>query len=344
MLTVFTDKHRLRDARTELSGGLLLPPFEKPERAETILSRVRTIGLGDVIAPSSFGIAPILAVHDKGLVEFLGTAWEEWVAEGYQGEIIPICYPARRMTDRRPTQIDGKVGYYALGSETSISKGTYEAALASVDVALTGAKAVADGAASAFALCRPPGHHAAMDLFGGYCFFNNVAIAAQYLRDRGLARIAILDVDFHHGNGTQDIFYGRDDVLFVSLHGDPVTNYPFFSGYADERGSGAGEGFTINYSLPSGTDFAGWNAALADGIDRIRAYGPDVVLVSLGVDTFEGDPISHFKLKSDDFLRYGEAIGRLGLPTLFVMEGGYAVAEIGINACNVLTGFEDARR
>ncbi|MGO9717117.1 MAG: histone deacetylase family protein, partial [Steroidobacteraceae bacterium] len=198
------------------------------------------------------------------------------------------------------------------------------------------------GARAAFALCRPPGHHAARDLYGGYCFLNNAAIAAQYLRDQGAARIAILDVDFHHGNGTQDIFYDRADVLYVSLHGDPAEAFPYFSGYADETGAGAGQGYNLNLPLPRATEFAAWAGALDSALARVRSFGADALVVSLGVDTFAGDPISFFRLQSADFAAYGRMIGGCKLPTLFVFEGGYAVAEVGVNAVNVLSGFKDA--
>ncbi|WP_455774165.1 histone deacetylase family protein, partial [Burkholderia stabilis] len=195
-------------------------------------------------------------------------------------------------------------------------------------------------ARAAFALCRPPGHHAGREYMGGYCYLNNAAIAAQHGIAQGAARVAVLDVDFHHGNGTQDIFYERADVLFASIHGEPHVSYPYFSGYADERGAGAGEGFNLNLPLPKGTQWDTYATALGHAADAIVAHAPDLLVVSLGVDTFEHDPISHFRLRSPDYLRIGEALARLNLPTLFVMEGGYMVEEIGINAVNVLLGFE----
>ncbi len=341
MITVFSAEHVLRNAQTELYGGQLVRPHECPERAQIVLERVRAVGLGDVTAPSHFGLAPILRVHDEEFVEFLSSAWTEWVATGNLGEAIPDCWPARRMVQRRPNGITGKLGYYAMAGETSISAGSWEAARAAADVALTAARHVHQGARAAFALCRPPGHHAARDLYGGYCFLNNAAIAAQFLRDHGAARVAILDVDFHHGNGTQDIFYSRADVLYVSLHGDPAEAFPYFSGYADETGVGAGKDCNMNLPLPRGTEFPIWVKALGSALDRIRAFGPDALVVSLGVDTFAGDPISFFKLQSPDFSTYGRMIGECKLPTLFVFEGGYAVADIGVNTVNVLTGFED---
>ena len=343
MITVFSTDHLLRSPRTELYGGELVRPHESPERAQIVLERVQTQGLGRVIAPASFGAAPLLRVHDQHYVKFLEQAWSEWVAAGNRGEAIPDCWPARRMTQRRPNSITGKLGFYAMAGETSISHGTWEAACAAADVALTGASHIKQGARAAFALCRPPGHHAARDLYGGYCFLNNAAIAAQYLRDAGAARVAILDVDFHHGNGTQDIFFDRSDVLYVSLHGDPADAFPYFSGYADETGLGAGAGFTLNLPLPAGTEFDAWADALGLALTRIESFGADALVVSLGVDTFVDDPISFFRLRSADFFTYGRMIGGCALPTLFVLEGGYAVGDIGVNVVNVLTGFEEAQ-
>jgi acetoin utilization deacetylase AcuC-like enzyme len=342
MITVFSEEHLKRNAKTELYGGRLVPPHECPERAQIVLERVRTAGLGDIMPPSRFGLGPVLKVHDERFVEFLTTAWQDWVAAGNLGEAIPDCWPARRMTLRCPASISGRLGYYAMAGETSISEGTWEAARAAADVAVTAAGHVQRGARGAFALCRPPGHHAARDMYGGYCFLNNAAIAAQSLRDHGASRVAILDVDFHHGNGTQDIFYERADVLYVSLHGDPAHAFPYFSGYADETGTGAGTGFNMNLPLPPATGFPAWSAALASGLARIVKFGAEALIVSLGVDTFAEDPISFFKLSSEDFRTYGRMIGKCGLPTLFVFEGGYAVADVGVNAVNVLTGFEDA--
>lgn len=342
METIFTQAHQLRNSKTELYGGQLVEPFERPSRAEYIISRVREVGLGPVREPEDFGQAPILAIHDKGFIDFLQIAWSDWQAAGFKGEAMPTVWPARRTSRHIPEHIEGRLGYYALACETSISEGTWEAAYASAQVALTGAKRINEGAGAVFSLCRPPGHHAALDMYGGYCFINNAAVAAQYFRDTGSKRVAILDVDFHHGNGTQDIFDARDDVLFISIHGDPMQAFPHFLGHADEIGSGAGAGYTVNYPLPPGTDFPRWRAALLEALDKIKDYAPDRLIISLGVDTFETDPISFFKLTSEDFTTYGADIAALGLPTLFVMEGGYDIAEIGVNTVNVLQGFEGA--
>jgi acetoin utilization deacetylase AcuC-like enzyme len=247
------------------------------------------------------------------------------------------------MQSRAPSSIDGKIGYYALAAETSITEGTWAAALASKDVALTGAKALYQGEQGIFSLCRPPGHHAASDMFGGYCFLNNAAIAAQYLCDQGTKRAAILDIDFHHGNGTQDIFYDRDDVMFCSLHGDPQQAFPYFLGYADEIGSGKGLGYNLNYPMPRDTSFTQWQQSLTAALAELDQFSPQYLIVSLGVDTFENDPISFFKLTTADYFTTGAMISELNIPTLFVMEGGYDIDEVGINVLEVLKGFESVK-
>lgn len=341
MRVFYSEKHKLRDAKTELHGGLLVKPFEGPFRAEWVLAGVKEAGFTDVRAPAEHGLETALKVHDAGYLEFLRTCWDRWQAHGFEGEAIATSFPCRRsQTGRVPKNIDGAVGYYTNSAETSISKGTYEAAIASMDVALSGADWLNEGNRFAFSLCRPPGHHAGIDLFGGYCFINNAAVAAQRLIDHGAKKVAILDVDFHHGNGTQDITYRRGDIFFASLHGEPEDAFPFFLGYADETGEGDGEGLNANYPMPSGTPFDIWSAALEDSLKKIKAYGAEAIVVSLGVDTFEKDPISFFKLKSQDYIRMGEMIAASGVPVLTLMEGGYGVPEIGLNVANVLKGLE----
>ena len=318
----------------------MMPCFEMPRRAEMILERVREVGLGEVRDPDRFGEAPVRRVHDGGFVDFLATAWQAWTAEGRTHDALPLVWPVRSLRgDRVPDFIDGKLGFYSLDAGVPITAGTWEAVQASADVALTGARTLLDGAPAVFSLCRPPGHHAATAAMGGYCYLNNAAIAAQYLVDQGRARVAILDVDYHHGNGTQEIFYSRSDVLFLSLHADPRVEYPYFLGYADELGAGAGVGFTHNYPLPHGTTWEAYGPALDDACAKVEAFRPDALVVSLGVDTYEHDPISQFRLRTEDFPKIGARIAAARVPTLFVMEGGYAVEDIGVNAVNVLTGF-----
>lgn len=343
MLTVFSDNHRLHHG-CELKDGAITPSFENPQRADTVLARVRSAGLGDVIGAQAFDRTCYVAAHSERYVAFLENAWAEWTATGKTHDALPLVWPVRDLAiDREPGFIDGKLGFYAMDAGAPITAGTWQAVRSSADVALTGMQRVIDGAPSAFALCRPPGHHAAREYMGGYCYLNNAAIAAERCLSQGAERVAVLDVDFHHGNGTQNIFYDRPDVLFASIHGDPHVSYPYFSGFEHERGAGAGEGFTLNYPLARGTVWTRYRQALGDALSRIVAYKPDFLVVSLGVDTFEGDPISHFKLTSDDFLRLGADIAGAGIATLFVMEGGYMVDEIGINAVNTLQGFEGGR-
>jgi acetoin utilization deacetylase AcuC-like enzyme len=338
--TIANTQHFLHQSPGELTQDGYVPAFEKPERAELILARINAVGLGPVSPETPHSLADILRVHDAGLVALLHGAASEWAALGRAGAAMPFTWPARGMRqDRLPASLDGRLSYYCFDAACPITPTSWQAIKASADTALTAAGLLAGGAPSAFALCRPPGHHAGSDHYGGYCFLNNAAIAAQKLLDQGAARIAILDVDYHHGNGTQQIFYHRPDVLVVNLHGDPDFEYPFHLGHADETGAGAGEGFNLNVPLPRGTAWPSYAEALTAAIARILSYGPDAVVVSLGVDTYKGDPISHFKLEHEDYPVMGAMIKSLGKPTLFVMEGGYAVAEIGINAVNVLTGF-----
>jgi acetoin utilization deacetylase AcuC-like enzyme len=345
MRVYYTPDHRLRNARTELHGGMLVKPFEAPFRAELIREAVLQQGHVEILDPGSFPPKMAASVHASDYLEFLETAWSRWVADGYRGEAIPSCFPVRRMVGNRPPRdIDGALGYYAFAAETAITQGTWPAALAAMSCALAAARDLRADGHPGFALCRPPGHHASRDQFGGYSFLNNAAIAAQYLVDSGLKRLAVLDVDFHHGNGTQDIYYGRGDVFFASIHGDPLDAFPHFLGFADEIGMGEGENCNANYPLPPGTSYDRWSEALSDALARIARFGAEALVVSLGVDTFERDPISFFLLGSEDFLRVGERIGRAGFPTLFCMEGGYGVPEIGVNTANVLTGFEAAAR
>ena len=317
------------------------PAVEVPARAERVRAEVERRKLGPIVAPADFGMAPIARVHDAGMVRFLGEASELW-RKRYGDDAppaIPSAWPARGLRDRFEGDVESRLGTYAFDTATPIVKGTWNAALAAANTALTAAQSLKNGERSAFALTRPPGHHASTDVFGGYCYLNNVANAAQWFVDQGL-KPAILDVDYHHGNGTQSIFYRRSDVLFCSLHGDPSFAYPHFLGFADETGEGKGAGANLNLPMPMYTQWTVYAQALARALKRIEAFAPDVLLVSLGLDTFEDDPISRFKLTRQDYLRMGKAIAAAKLPTLFIFEGGYnldALAEITVN---VLEGFE----
>jgi acetoin utilization deacetylase AcuC-like enzyme len=342
MITIASEDHRLHAPKGELSFGEFVPPYENPRRVDSILARIAETRLGPVLPPERFGPEPIRRVHNAPLLSFLETAWSQWAARfGAEApEALPLSWPVEGMRRIEPEGITGKFAFFALDGSTAITPTSWAAARSAVDVALTAQKRVAGGERTAFALCRPPGHHATPDNYGGYCFINNAAVAAEAFRRGGAARVAVLDVDYHHGNGTQAIFYRRPDVFFASLHAAPEQDYPYFSGYADEAGEGPGDGFNANYPLRQGTRWDAYGAALDHAIRRIEGYGPDALVISLGVDTFEKDPISKLKLRSEDYIRIGEAIARLKRPTLFVMEGGYAIEELGLNTVNLLQGFE----
>lgn len=343
MRTIYNHQHRLHISPGEFGFGEVVPAFEKPERLDIVLDRVREVGLGSIEPPKHFPFAAIAAVHAPALLSFLQSAHAEWAALHRPGAAYPIAWPGGGMRrDKTGGSVDTKLARYCIDAATPITATTWAAAVASANCALGAAELVGRGERAAFALCRPPGHHAGFDSYGGYCFLNNAAVAAQHLRSAGTDRVAILDVDYHHGNGTQNIFYGRGDVFYASIHADPDFEYPFLAGYADETGAGAGAGANLNLPLPDGTGWEPWSLALDHAVAAIGRFGADTLIVSLGVDTFKRDPISRFRLESDDFLRIGERIAALKRPTLFVMEGGYAVAEIGINTVNVLQGFEAA--
>jgi acetoin utilization deacetylase AcuC-like enzyme len=344
--TIYTALHRQHAQQFELNRGRMGTPFERPERADRILEAVRARKLGPVEEPAHFALDHAKRVHAPDFVEFLQVAHADWVRNGGEGDALPITWAIRGFRDDKvPESIVGRLSYYSFDGMTAVTPGTWTAVQGAVNVALTAARCVSNGTERAvFALCRPPGHHAGTNYYGGYCFLNNAAIAAQFMLDRGRKRVAILDVDYHHGNGTQEIFYARKDVLFVSLHADPATDFPYFLGYADETGRGDGAGCNLNLPLPQGTTWQRWSEALEHAKRAITAYAPEGLVVSLGVDTFEGDELSAFKLTTSDFLRMGASIARLRVPTVFVMEGGYGYEQIGTNTVNVLEGFEAAER
>lgn len=327
--------------------GELVPCFELVARADGVLEELETRRLGVIEAPQRFDDTVLIRVHTPRYVDFLRGAWDEWVAlspENYQRDALPSVWPVRQhRSDLLPESFAGRMGLFSFDAGTPLTAGTWQAACGGGWCALSAAARVLAGDPAAFALTRPPGHHAGQDFFGGYCFINNAALAAQALRDGGAQRVAVLDIDYHHGNGTQCIFYNRADILFVSIHGDPRTEYPFYLGHADETGAETGLGCNLNLPLPRGTGFAVWREALAAALHTIGQYRADALVVSLGVDTFEGDPISNFRLRSADYLQIGEDIARTGLATVFVLEGGYAVESFGTNVVNVLEGFEHPR-
>ena len=343
MITFFSDQHERHAPEHEFFRGERVPCFESPARANFVRDELTARGHG-LRAPTADSSAVLQQVHTPRYLAFLQSAWDDWLAldaGNAARQPFPSVWPVRTLrSDVEPANFVARLGLYSMDNGSPMAAGTWAAAKAGADAAVSAAALLARGVRSAFCATRPPGHHAGADFMGGYCFLNNAAVAAQALRAQGSARVAIVDVDYHHGNGTQSIFYNRADVLFVSLHGDPRTEYPFYLGHADETGEGAGAGFNLNLPLPAGSSVAAWFAALEVACTRIDRHQADALVVSLGLDTFAGDPISTFALQSADFTRLGARLRRLGLPTLFVLEGGYAAAELGVNAANVMDGFE----
>ncbi|ABE44623.1 histone deacetylase superfamily [Polaromonas sp. JS666] len=347
MITFFNDSHQAHAPEFEFFRGERVPCFETPARAEYVKSSLTS--RGHVLRSPQMDSRTVLArVHAPRYLAFLEHAWRDWVAleaGNDQRQPFPSVWPVRTLrSDVEPVNFIARLGLYSMDNGSPLAAGTWTAAKAGADAAASAAALLAVGGRrgeqAVFCCSRPPGHHAGPDFMGGYCFLNNAAVAAQALRDGGAARVAVLDVDYHHGNGTQSIFYDRADVLFVSLHGDPLTEYPFYLGHADETGAGEGAGFNLNLPLPAGCTAARWFDALEQACLRIAAFKGDALVVSLGLDTFAEDPISKFALQASDFSRLGERLGRLGLPTVFVLEGGYAATALGTNAVNVIEGFE----
>jgi len=343
MITYYTPLHEHHSPEKEFFRGDLIPCYEKPERAKYILDELKTRGY-EVREPDTDSGNILKLVHSERYLSFLETAWSQWISIDPANEIVqpfPSVWPVRTLrTDLEPDNFIARLGLYSMDNGTPMAAGTWIAVKAGADAAVSAANYLIAGKRCVFSATRPPGHHAGMDFMGGYCFLNNAAIAAQALILGGSARIAILDVDYHHGNGTQSIFYDRADVLYVSIHADPRIEYPFYLGYADEIGEGLGVGCNLNLPLPAGSSAETWFAALDTACKKIVQFQADAVVVSLGLDTYAGDPLGKFRLPTEDYHRLGAIIHRLDLPTVFIMEGGYASVELGVNAVNVLEGFE----
>lgn len=345
MKVVYTPAHLLHDPHSEIEKGTVHSPFEHIGRGEVIREVLSADARFEMLAPIEWGIDVINAVHDPGLHRFLTTAWQEYQdAIAPTREVTPEVFyrPSLRhkMADGvEPISITGRLGWWCFETTTPLVQGTYAAARAAVDTAMTAMQCVLDGDKAAYGLCRPPGHHATTNLYGGYCFFNNAAIVAHHVASTTGVKVAVLDVDYHHGNGTQEIFYDRDDVMYVSLHGDPTRAYPYTIGYADETGTGRGLGSTLNVPLAARTDDDVYVEALAQAVAKIHAFGAEMVVVSLGLDTFITDPICDLSITTDGFSRCGDVVAQLGLPTVVLQEGGYDVDKLGINVQSWLTGF-----
>jgi acetoin utilization deacetylase AcuC-like enzyme len=338
---VYSELHRSHDPQFFLVRGVVKRTTEQPERADRLLAGLKS-GRHELVEPTRFGQGPRLRVHSPEYLRFLAEAWDAWSALGDAGpEMIANVHPVRN-AGTYPAHIVGRLGWHTVDTGCPIGPGTWAAACAASDVATTAAQMVSDGEDAVYALCRPPGHHAYSDLAGGFCFLNNSAIAAAHLRLKH-ERVAILDVDVHHGNGTQGIFYERRDVFTISIHADPASFYPYVWGYAHERGAGAGLGANLNMPLPIGTNDDGYLQALDLGKKAIEGFAPGALVVALGLDASEHDPLAGLAVTTDGFRRIGAAIARLGLPTVLVQEGGYLSNILGANLAALLGGFEAAR-
>ena len=323
MRCFWDERQRAHRPAGEFFNGAMHPAAEHAGRVEAILQAI-----GRTETPADQGMEPLLRVHSADYLDFLRTAHQQWRAAGREGDAYPYTFP---VVGRRPlklSRVDALLGQYSFDTSTPVAEGTWEAAYWSAQTALAAVDAVLEGERTAFSFCRPPGHHAGAD-----SYLSNAAIAAEQAMAAG-RRVAILDVDYHHGNGTQDVVGGRAEIAFASIHADPSTDYPFFWGHADER-----QGNILNLPLPRGTDWSAYEPALARALDWIAKHEADLLIVSYGADTCEGDPISHFRLKTSDYAPMAGLIASLGLPTMIVMEGGYAVHALGANVGEFLSGF-----
>jgi acetoin utilization deacetylase AcuC-like enzyme len=353
-----SETHRQHNPAFEVfDGGQRVPYLESPERMERILAALRKTDWAQMEPPRDFGLDPLRAVHSQEYLAFLASAWTEWLAADPESAaaadkiaLMPATFAAKR--DQMPETILGKAGFFLLDLSVPVVEGTYAASLSSANCALSAAQSITLHNSSflipnsSFALCRPPGHHAGREIAGGYCFLNNAAIAAQWLTRfetpalaGGAREVAILDVDYHAGNGTQDIFYNRRDVLTISIHADPAFEYPYYAGYASETGAGDGLGFHHNFPLPAGTDDAAYLQTLDQAIALVRDFAPAHLIVSAGMDIYEGDPLGRFKITREGIREIGHRIAALGLPSAIIMEGGYNTDALGENVAAFLGNF-----
>jgi acetoin utilization deacetylase AcuC-like enzyme len=344
---VYSDNHKLHDPEHDIQGGVAFPMAEQPERIERILQSLRNDTTFEVQAPTAHGQAPIESVHAAGLIAFLEHAW---ATDARGEEMFPdtFLHPGIREgmepLIREPTEAIGRLGRWCFDTGTPIVGGTLAAARAAVDVALTAADLVLAGEASAYGACRPPGHHAAHAVYGGFCYFNNAAIAADYLVKQSGGKVAVLDLDYHHGNGTQQIFYRRDDVLYVSLHGDPRRAYPYFSGHVEETGAGPGLGATLNVPLQANTSDAHYLDALEPALEALRRFQATVTVLSLGIDTYVDDPLGDFALTTEVYADMGKRVAEVARPLVVLQEGGYHLPRLGENVRQFLGGVQAAQR
>jgi acetoin utilization deacetylase AcuC-like enzyme len=347
---VWSDDHRLHEPGAEIWVGVRTPAVEVPERADSI-RRALTAAGAEVFPAARHDDAVLEAVHDRALLAFLASAWRDWEAAGLpddpgQDRVVPYIFPHPGLVEGveplPPAAAWARPGAFCFDTMTLIGPGTWEAARGAADVALTAADIVAGGARLAYACCRPPGHHVTRTAYGGSCYLNNAAIAAQRLRERGASHVGIVDVDAHHGNGAQQIFWERGDVFTGSVHVDPATGwFPHFLGSEAERGAGAGQGANRNLPLPPGAGDRDWLRAVAELVQAARSRGAEALVLALGVDAAGGDPESPLDVTAGGFREAGRIVGRAGVPVVVVQEGGYDLASIGDLVVATLEGLEE---
>ena len=337
MKAFFDPRQREHDPKHFLLAGVRRQNHERPARVDGLLEGLGALGI-EPEAPPDAGLGPIAAVHTPEYLAFLEGIHARWRdIDGADEEVIPNVHPLHR-GESYPDSPVGQAGFHMADLACPIGPRTWASARASAQCAVAGARAVLGGERAAYALCRPPGHHASADVAAGSCFLNNVAVAAELATAAG-RRVAIVDVDLHHGNGTQAVFYARADVLTVSVHADPASFYPFFQGHAHERGEGAGVGANLNLPLPKGGGDDVFLDALARGLERVGAFGADLLVVALGLDAHEDDPYAGLAVTTDGFERVGARLADAGLPTLLVQEGGYLNPALGRNLAATLGAF-----
>jgi acetoin utilization deacetylase AcuC-like enzyme len=335
MKTYFHPEQLLHHPKTYLSRGQMRVPQEVPERATRILQAVNKLGF-EVAPPPDHGMEPLLAVHSEAYLSFLEKAHQRWkeMPSDWGDEVMSNVFV------REPNALRGilaEAARYLADGSCPVGESTWRSAYWGAQSAVSGAQALLSGEKHAYALCRPPGHHARRDAAGGFCYLNNAAVAAQVLRGK-LGRVAVLDTDMHHGQGIQDIFYDRNDVLYVSIHGDPTNFYPVVAGHSDEQGAGDGYGYNLNLPMPHGSSEEVFFERLAESIEAVRKFEPDALVLALGFDIYKDDPQSQVAVSSEGFARLGRAINQLGLPTLVVQEGGYHLDTLEVNTVNFFTG------
>ncbi|MDQ2093065.1 histone deacetylase family protein [Rhodalgimonas zhirmunskyi] len=337
MKCYYAPETEAHDPIFRLTHGKILRNAERAERATLLLAALDQLSL-PVSAPPPAPRTALEAVHTSRMLDFLETAWDEWQNLPDAGpEVVPNVFP-RTATASYPEGIVGRAGWHMGDTSAPMGEHSWQAAKRAADCALAAADAVLAGDANAYALCRPAGHHTSADIAAGHCLLNNAAIAAARMRD-GHARVAMLDIDVHHGNGTQDIFYERADVLTISLHADPASYYPFYTGYASETGSGAGEGYNVNMPLPRTTTDEVWLAAIDIALERIADYKPGALVLGLGLDAHENDPLKGMQISWDGFRRAGEKIAAAGYPTVLIQEGGYLSPDLTTSLVSFLSGY-----